>query len=371
MLRMAACFVFFAASAVIAQSAPPASLLPGSFSGWERSGTPIAGTQAAAADSANADVLNEYGLKDFEQSTYRHGGSRLTVRALRFADATGAYGAFTYYRKPGMRSELVGNAAAANPQEVLFWSGSTLVDATSDATLPNVPALKSLVATLPPVGGNVAAAPTLPDYLPTASLDRSTIRYAIGPVAYGRSGGVLPPSAIDFSRDAEAVTAQYKAKGGQGTLTLIEYPTPQMAIQSEKNLNALIRGPLPTALQSGGASSLAVHRSGPLVAVTSGSFTSEEAQALLAQVKYQADVTWNRGNMGGNGEVKKAASLLIGITYLTSILALLALVLGIFLGGGRAAWRLMHGKPASTVYEEDFISLGLADWARDSTQKLP
>jgi hypothetical protein len=37
-------------------------------------------------------------------------------------------------------------------------------------------------------------------------------------------------------------------------------------------------------------------------------------------------------------------------------------VVGFFLGGGRALWRTMRGKPASSMYEEEFIRLDLNDW---------
>jgi hypothetical protein len=374
---VAVCSFALAASCVFAQSASAVpknagqTLLPASFSGWVQEGAPRTGTAPAAIDAANADVLSEYGMKDFAAGAYRHGSSQVRLRAMRFADATGAYGAFTFYRKPGMRPEAIGSGGAGNESEIVFWSGVTVVDATFESSAVNERAsLKALSAALPPAGGSSGVAPTLPDYLPAKALDKTTVRYAIGPRAYTRGGGVLPPDAIDFSRDAEVVTAQYSAGNGAGTLTLIEYPTPQMSIGAEKNLAALLKGPLPATLQQGNAAALSVNRSGPLVAVTSGNFSSAEARSLLAQVKYQADVTWNRPGNTVN-EVKNAASMLLGIAYLTAVLAACALLLGFFLGGGRALWRVMHGKPASTIYEEDFISLNLSGWMPGSPRKLP
>jgi hypothetical protein len=38
-----------------------------------------------------------------------------------------------------------------------------------------------------------------------------------------------------------------------------------------------------------------------------------------------------------------------------------AILLGFFLGGGRALYRLARGKPASTVYDVEFIRLHLED----------
>lgn len=348
------------------------TVLPAGFSGWVTEGNSKTGTSPAAIDAPNSDVLNEYGLKEFSESTYRRGSSKASLRAMRFVDATGAYGAFTFYRRPEMKPDAIGNGGAGDAHEVVFWTGATVVDATFDCSQAQIaPSLEALSATLAAASGSGGLAPLLPGYLPADSLDKSTVRYAIGPAAYTRGGGVLPPEAIGFSRDAETVTAQYILHGDKGTLTLIEYPTPQMAIHSETMLNALIKGPLPTSLQQSSAASLGVRRSGPIVAVTSGSFSNGEAQGLLSQVKYQADVTWNKGEDKSKREVKNAAAMLIGIAYLTAFLAACALFLGTFLGGGRALFRILRGKPASAVYEEDFISLNLSDWQSRPARKLP
>lgn len=375
-IRMAAWSLALAASGLFAQSANSVpktapALLPSSFSGWKETSASKTGAAPVDADSADADVLNEYGLKDFAQGTYHRGNSRVNLRAMRFADATGAYGAFTFYRKPGMKPEMLGNGAASDAHEVIFWSGVTVVDAIFDPPAANEnSALKALIAQLPAAGGSDAVAPSLPQYLPSNGLETSSVHYATGPIAYTRMGGVLPVAVIDFSRDAEAVTAEYPGRAGKGTLTILEYPTPQMALDRANAIDAMLKGPLPATLQQGNPAALAVKRSGPLVIVTSGNMSLEEARALLDSVKYQADVTWNRQD-NSKREVKNAAAMLLGIAYLTAILAACALTLGAFLGGGRAVWRIMHGKPVSAVYEEDFISLNLNDWPSGSTQKMP
>ena len=375
-IGMAACSLVLAASCVIAQTAHSvpkgaSALLPPGFSGWEATGAAKTGTASAEADAANADVLDEYGLKSFAEDTYRRGNSTVSLRAIRFADATGAYGAFTFYRKPDMKPESLGSGAAGDSHEIIFWSGVTLVDAVFSSPVANAEsALKVLAAKLPPVGGSDAVAPSLPQYLPSSGIETASIRYAIGPIAYVRGGGVLPAALIDFSRDAEAVTAQYPNGAGKGTLTILEYPTPQMAIDRAKAIDAMLKGPLPVTLQQGNPAAFSVKRSGPLVAVTSGDMSLEQARHLLDQVKYQVDVTWNQGG-NPKDEVRNAAQMLIGIAYLTAILAACALLLGFFLGGGRAVWRIVRGKPASAVYEEDFIRLNLNDWHSESVRKLP
>ena len=100
-------------------------------------------------------------------------------------------------------------------------------------------------------------------------------------------------------------------------------------------------------------------RSGPLVAIVSGSASPQKAQQLLAAVHFNDYVTINHPE-GYVPEGAKLYRLLMGITMLVVVLFSAALLLGIFLGGGRALYRKARGKPVSTVSEEEFISLHLS-----------
>src|ERR1700744_4921959 len=107
-------------------------------------------------------------------------------------------------------------------------------------------------------------------------------------------------------------------------------------------------GPLPAGLQGSSASALGAKRSGTLVAVTSGAMSQENSAKLLDRVKDGVALTWNHPE-GYVSEVAKTAHLLLGIVYLTAILGGAAVLLGIFLGGGRALVRVMRGKPPSVL----------------------
>jgi hypothetical protein len=349
-----------------AQKAPASpSVLPASFAGWQQSSSPQTSTAAEAADQANAPVLREYGFTEFTAANYTQSDNKLNVRAIRFQDATGAYGAFTFYRRPGMQKEDIGNDAAFDGAHVLFWTGAVLIDATFDhLTAMSAAQLRELASDLPKLEGPSGVAPPLPKYLPSTSLDASSVRYAVGPVAYARSGGVLPPTTIDFNREAEAVTANYSTRNGDGALTLLMYPTPQLAIRQQQTIQTLLnaadssRGAWPQPLADSSRASLQVRRSGPIVAITSGSFSADEAHKLLNSINYTADITWNHPE-GYVSEASKTARLLLGIASLFGILGGAAVILGFFFGGGRALIRRLRGKPVSSLSEEEFISLKL------------
>ena len=76
------------------------------------------------------------------------------------------------------------------------------------------------------MGGPKAIPPLLPTLVPERGLERDSVRFALGPVSYEAMGGVLPGSLLGFQKAAEAVTARYS---GKGELTMLLYPTPEIA----------------------------------------------------------------------------------------------------------------------------------------------
>ncbi len=321
------------------QNAAP--VLPQSFSGWTMTGAPT-----APENASDAAVLKEFGVARSEAAHYSLGKNTLSVRAWQFGDATGAYGAFTFYRQPGMHAEDLGAGGASAADHYVLWIGATVVDATfTKPAKDEKTALAVLAGLMPKVGGGASVPPSLPHYLPTANLDASTVRYAIGPAAYAQMGGAVPASNVDFDLDAEAMTAQYTIAGAPAKLTLIMYPTPQIAEGHLKTMQSAMPG-------------LNAKRSGPLVALVSGALSADKAQAFLDSIHFNDIVTINHPE-GYVSEGAKMYRLLFGITMLTMILVCAAVFLGLFLGGGRALLRVIRGKTASALSEEEFISLHL------------
>jgi hypothetical protein len=346
-------------------AAPP--LLPTDFAGWSQSAPAQQSTAPEAADAANASVLKEYGFQQFVSAHYANGDNKLNVRAIRFQDASGAYGAFTFYRRAGSIAEQIGRTAAWDGSHVLFWNGATLVDATLDHVTPMTASeLRELAKDLPQPPGSANVAPPLPGYLPRQDLELGLTHYSLGPEAYARTGGVLPVSLVGFPSSAEAVTALYSDRDGDGQVTLLIYPTPQLAAARLRDIDAFLKAgnaqaTWPEPLAESRPGSILTRRSGPIIAVVSGSLPAAVAHKLINQINYQADIVWNNPQ-GYISDGSKVARLILGIFALTGILGGAAILLGLFLGGGRALFRVLRGKPASAFQEEtEFISLHLED----------
>jgi len=344
MSRLLACLPLLIAPVALAAPAPasrqPSLPVPKSFAGWTETGA-----VTATPDAAGAAAMQEYGLARYAAAGYALSSNRVTLRVWQFRDATGAYGAFTFIREPQMHAADLGNGGAADGNRYLFWTGATVVDATfSRASAGEQAALSAFAAQLPKASGGEGVPPPLPNYLPAAGLDASSVHYAIGPAGWAKSGSALSADQIDFSQDAEAIAAHYGPQGAEETLTLVIYPTPEMA---GAHLKAI--APLPGILTK---------RSGPLLAVAAGPMPPQKAKQLLDSVRFDDMVTINHPE-GYVSEGAKLYRLLFGITMLTVILVSASLLLGLFLGGGRALIRVLRGKPVSSVSEEEFISLHL------------
>ena len=220
----------------------PKALLPDPLPDGSPRNTPKTFTDAAQADPANAAALKEYDFTDGALANYKRSGETLSLRALRFHDASGAYGAYSFYRQNGWPKEEIGTGATSNHNRVLFWVGNTVVDANFSRIGPMSGAeLRELAGQLPVPEGSKALPPPILGNLPKDSLDGQTTHYALGPAGYAGAGGVLPPELVGFDRGAEAVTANYTLRSGPATLTIIDYPTPQMAAAQETKIRAYIK----------------------------------------------------------------------------------------------------------------------------------
>src|SRR5919198_1186324 len=216
------------------------SILPKQFSGWQMAGSVHPSKDPGVADPVNAAVLKEYGFTDFESATYtRDDGRKLMLKAARFQDASGAYGAFTYYKLPQMLVEKIGDQAASLNERVLFYRANVLIDAVFDKlNVMSAAELRELVGQLPALAGNSAKLPGLPAYLPKAGYVKNTAKYVVGPVTFQKLEAPIPAELIDFPAGAEVVLGTYQTLGGDATLILVNYPTNQIAADHLQKLES-------------------------------------------------------------------------------------------------------------------------------------
>jgi hypothetical protein len=333
---------------------PGTKVLPQQFGGWKMSGVASTSHDPAVADPVNAAVLKEYGFNDFESATYiRDDGRKLTLKAARFADTSGAYGAFTFYKTPPMLLEKIGDQAGSLNERVLFYRGNILIDAVFQRlSAMSAAELRELAGALPLATGSTQGLPGLPAYLPSQAYVKNSAKYVMGPLALEKVNAPLSSQWVDFNAGAEVVQGKYSSSGGEATLLLISYPTPQIAGDHLRKIEA--------AQSQTGIPVLFSRRTGPIVVLVSGPLSQSEAKSLLASVNYEADVTWNentyfdkRNNIG---------NLVWNAMILCGILMVFALVVGVAFGGLRVlVQRIIPERVFHREEQVEFISLQLAE----------
>jgi hypothetical protein len=331
--------ILLPAQAKMTLAEPPAPLLPQVLrtgDGHE------AGNGVPAWSGADGPVLLEDGLRRYErgtpQSSVEHGTAPSgAVTVYQFDDATGAYAAYTYLRKNGV-------------EHVTLSGVSVVVSDLKLSPLSAAALLKTIEVGLPKVGGPKGLSPLLPTYLPEKGLVKDSVKYSLGPVGYTATGGTLPGDIIGFDKAAEVVTAKYQ---GKGTLTLLLYPTPQIAGEHGRQIEAEMNR------QGTAAGTVKLRREGPLVLMTTGTWKAADAQEMVEGIHLRNQLTWNKPVPPEfHAEIKKTVSLLTSIAAFCGLGALAAVVLGLFFGGGRAAIRVLQGKPAAS--EPEFLRIDLS-----------
>jgi hypothetical protein len=354
---------FAANTPPVAADAKSTPILPQGFAGWQVQGTAQTSGDAGIADPANTAILKEFGFSDFASATYRRDDGRtLIVRAARFADASGAFGAYTFYLQRNMSKEQIGDRAASLNSRVLFYRGHVLVDAAfSSLSAMSAAELRELAGVLPRPSGNAANLPPILAFMPHRGHVANTEKYALGPLAFGALSSPITAQLVDFTASAEVAMGKYNSPGGQATLMLIEYPTPQLAAEHLRRIDAIRQAAPPqggAAIENGGP--FFDKRTGPIIAIAAGPLSESDAHALLGLVNYEANVTWNENTyLDKNNNV---GTLLVNVIILCFVLGAIAIVAGIGFGGIRIlVKRFFPNKVFDRPEHMEFISLHLAE----------
>ena len=341
-------------------------LLPQEFGGWEMQGSAQSSTDPAVADPTNAGVLHEYRFTDLASSTYtREDGRTLKIRAARFADASGAFGAYTFYLQPEMTKEQIGDQGASLGQRVLFYRGNVMVDVLfSKESAMSGAELRELAGALPRPNGNAANLPTFIEFMPRRGYIANTQKYVMGPAALAALAPPVPADLVDFNASSEVSLGRYNTSSGEATLMLISYPTPQLAAEHLRRIEGAHQMTQP---QSGvssieNAGSFFDKRTGPILAIATGPVSDSDAKSLLRMVNYEASVTWNTPT--DNAQARELYMLILNIVVLCAILAGLAIVAGVAFGGIRILMKRWYPDRVFDRPEQmEFISLHLTEAA--------
>lgn len=283
------------------------------------------------------ELYDEYGIQATEQAEYASPDNQhFIATAWRFHDSTGAMAMFEARRPPGATPSKLTKLAVSTSDGVIFAYGNYLLQLTG--AVPGEAELSQIYARLPLFENS--ALPLLFEALPPSGLIPNSERYIVGPVSLQRFEPRIAPSQAAFHLGAEAQLGQYQTPKGKLILAIFEYPTPSIARERLEELQKI-----PGAVAK---------RAGSLVAITVQPPDADAAERVLAQVRYNANVTMNEVPPVN---VKQVGGMLLSIVALAGLILGLCLIAGIGFGAFRLILRKL-GWDASRSNEMIELHLG-------------
>jgi hypothetical protein len=203
--------------------------------------------------------------------------------------------------------------------------------------------------------------------MPHRSSIANTQKYVMGPAALAAQAPPISADLVDFGTSSEVSLGRYDTGSGEATLMLISYPTPQLAADHLRRIDAALHQPqTPPGVSSPGVCTVAAvgqlcyKRTGPLLAIAAGPASASDAKALLGMVNYEASVTWNQAT--DQHEVRDLYQLVLNVVILCAILGGFAIVAGVAFGGFRILMKRWYPEKVFDRPEHmEFISLHLAE----------
>jgi hypothetical protein len=278
-------------------------------------------TSAKPVPVADTPLFREYGFQEAEQADFAAPAGRFQVAGWRFADSTGAM---------AFQQSLGGKTTIAHGNYVFQFTGGQPAQEDLEAFYLDLPKFET------------SPLPVLPTYLPRQDLIAGSERYILGPVSLERFFPQISPSVAAFHLGTEAQTGQFDTPKGPINLAIFNYPTPSIAMERYNEFQKI-----PGVLAK---------RAGPMIAVTVQPPDADTAERLLAQVRYNVNLTWNE--YVGGPTVQDSAKMIMVIVALAGIIIALCLAAGIGFGAFRVVLRKMGWQGPET---EKMIALHLGD----------
>jgi len=349
----------FAGAPYSVAQTPAPKPLPDRFGSWLSSTSPVK-LKPAEQDTA---LLTEAGLELSITRPYSSGSQTLNVGLERFYDPSGAYEAYTAVLDTDLQPSTVGQLTAIGHGRLVMLIGNYLVNV-EQPQLASTADLKELSDFLRK-SADTTPLPPIRAFLPQGFAD-GTQRYALGPAAFQAALGKLGESEfaplsheVGFDFGAEAIFANYQKAHQSGVLLLIDYPTPQLAEQHLRHLDAVLS---PGEKQAG----TTVERKGSLLSIVLRPPSAAFAEELRRGVRYQTEVTWNEPT---HKLTDPSWVVILGRILISTLLFMgLAIALGIAYGIVRVLLKnFFPGKILDRPGQMDVLQLGLSGKRIDSS----
>jgi hypothetical protein len=263
------------------------------------------------------------------------------IEDVMLKDSRTAYSLVTLLRKSELLPGPPGDVYSIKGNSLLFAKGGHFIRMEDGSS--SIDLLERVATSISNrVGPSDQTQPILIKHLPNNGMEPSTLRYFLGPLSSAAFTPTINGKGFKSESDIDVAQADYKIGNQQGTLSLINFPTIQLAEDYFDN--------------SSGSNSLDgryvfLKRAGPLVGVLEGSFDRTNATSILKPVEYKYSVRWIYDkNNRSTGAVMGIPVGILGTVVRSIVLTMLLCGVSLLAGAGIAIFRLLLRKYAPNNY---------------------
>lgn len=238
-----------------------------------------AGSLGRVKDGA---LFADVGFEQYARRAYSlTNGGTLSIEVVMLKDSKAAYSLLTLLRKSKVAPGPPGEFYSEEGSNLALARGYFLVRLQGEASPDLVKRVATSVSNR--IGQRETALPSLISHLPKNGYDSSSLRYFLGPRSYGAFSVAQSGSRLKFEPGMEIAQARYTANNQTGTLSLISFPTHEMAEGYQESLEGS---------GSDAGYKVYVKRAGPLVGLLEGSFDPMTADGLLSSIHFTYSIKW-------------------------------------------------------------------------------
>jgi len=291
----------------------------------------------------DADVLREYGTQRVISRVYTDGKIKSSVEVFELNLIPNAYGLFTL------------NRGQLPPTRREFYQGRYVVRISNTAANAT-PDQQIFEALKPNLTGGEGELPSLPLHLPETDKIAGSEKYVLGPTAFSalKTSGELK-EAINFGDGVEVTAADYRNGGGQMSLIIVEYFTPQMASDGHARIQDVFN-----ALPQTDKERRILKRVGNYVIAMSPVRDKAAAENIAGQIKYQKKIYWagrkftdiplefRPADPLATEESMRTVKVMVRSFYWMGAMILSALLVGLFTGVSLFRWKRYRRRKLGT-----------------------
>ncbi len=280
---------------------------------------------ASLARIRNGDLFADVGFEQYSKRSYALADrGSLTIEVVTLKDTKAAYSILTLLRNGNVAPGPPGEFYCDDGNDLSFVRGAYLVRLHAEARPDLLKRVGTSVSNR--IGQRETSFPTLIGHFPKKGYDASSVRYFLGPKSYDSFSTAA--QRLKFESGMEVAQARYTVDNQTGLLSLISFPTHEMAEGYQESLEVPV---------SNDSKQVYVKRAGPLVGVLEGTFDHATADGLLSSIHFSYAIKWiyNKDNQSSKtiwGVPMPILHTVVRSIALVAILCLASILVGASFG---------------------------------------